>query len=411
MSVNPTPTPGVIAPPTGPPLPGGVPTPTAQPAPGTPLFTVPEPTVPGAPGTQDTPPAAGTTTPAATTPPAAPGGATTPAATPATVPAMPGMNMDPATAKGGGPTATVAGGGPTTRSPLTTRYRDNELQTHHFGDARFAFPSINESFKSLDAPTIKWGPDWKSDGADSFVHTNGTKVHTSVVSRLVVSNNAAIKFVQTPFGQGRQMPDGTVVGIGKDGQPYKVGKDGQREPLDFGMHQFGKLRVRVFHVTRARVTTPDDRVVTYDSRNNVRFGRGFPQVMGGGPSAAATGAQICDMDMTTPDPAAAKGSDVAAAKGDPAPTKTTDDTAPPKNGGPPPLPGNTSPAAQAQTTALIKQMTDLINQLMALLASGQDPSSVGGVNGLGVKGLLAGSQQPLAALSALGTDSSDSLST
>lgn len=198
------------------------------------------------------------------------------------------------TAGGGAGTASATGGGPAKVRNVGTKVRGTKKPiVIGIGSASFSFPSLDKSNKSVNAPKVTFGPAWKAEGK-YMVHPNGTKAYPGVQNRISLPVGKG-QPVTTPHGKGHKLPDGSVVGIDKAGKPFLLHKDGHLEPLDKGVHTIGGMKIRVFEAATVNVVTPDGRFMRYDSRGNVRLGRGAAAraldagaAMGGGPVAATT---------------------------------------------------------------------------------------------------------------------------
>jgi hypothetical protein len=218
------------------------------------------------------------------------------------------------------------------------------------GDASFTFPPLGVSGKSNNAPMAAFGEGWTQKtspkGVIYFEHTNGTRATPKTQLRISVSRPGKVTIVTGDFGKGKKFPDGTIVGIGKDGKYFKIDPQGNKSTIGFGSHTFGGVKVRLFEAAVMNVVTPDGRFVRYDSRGRMRMGRSLglrAATIGGGAAQAATAS-----------------------------------TQPAKGGGP--------LAAGGDIQSIVNKMMPIISSLLEELGMGTGPSTGGGGKVAGASG-------------------------
>ena len=321
------------------------------------------------------------------------GGPAMPPATPPALPPVlpPGSDLPPTsdpslpqpfgggdTAKGGGATATGGGTVPEALRGLGARVQYNKPIHAGVAGANFSFPAPSKSDQKKGAPEVTWGKGWTATGNDTFKHTNGAVGRVHHRTRVAVGDPKKSRSVDTPFGRGKQLPDGSVVLV-RNRKAFLLKKGAERpEPLREGTHTIGGMKIRIFTATIVAVKTPDGRDMRFDSRGNVISARTRAErlaAMGGGPAGGAAGADQC-------------GDHGGPAKGG----------GPVKGGGPAmaDLPPQGTPEDQIQR--LTAQINELLASVMAGIGSGGlDQSQASGGGDTGFNGLPAGLQQALGA--------------
>ena len=174
--------------------------------------------------------------------------------------------------------ATVEGGGGGPKNVGANRLSQHAPLAFTAGDgATFTFPSIEKSSKSSAAPEVKWGAGWRpvsgANGDTVMVHTNGSRAVVGHQVRIGASSPSLVHTIKTPFGTGKQFPDGTVVlpGIGGRHTPFRIDPKGRIFPLPFGKHTFGGVVANTYTATTVNFKTADGRLGKFDSRGNVRL--------------------------------------------------------------------------------------------------------------------------------------------
>ncbi len=146
------------------------------------------------------------------------------------------------------------------------------------------------------APAVTWGTDWSpvktASGVTCMTHPSGARATVVNEVRLVVGSPSSVSIVSTPFGNGKRFPDGSVLipGMGTRHEAYQITPEGKLQPMAYGTHTLGGVRVDIVNVAVVRVKDANGTMRKYDSRGMLRYpgsaaGAGAHNigVVGGGP--------------------------------------------------------------------------------------------------------------------------------